>query len=82
MLINKMGAESEISAGAQNKKRKGKWIKKSTIKQRYLKKRVEECMNCGKNHLGVCLKGNKVCFKCGQKGHISPNYSNQKIEEC
>ena len=37
------------------------------------KKKIETCVNYGKAHLGVCLKGRRVCYRCGQNGHITPN---------
>ncbi|KAA0065812.1 ty3-gypsy retrotransposon protein [Cucumis melo var. makuwa] len=29
------------------------------------------CTTCGKHHLGCCLFGTKICFKCRQEGHIA-----------
>ena len=46
------------------------------------KKRTEACKECGRNHSGACLKGNNVCFNCGQEGHISPNCSAPKRNGC
>ncbi|XP_061346910.1 uncharacterized protein LOC133292511 [Gastrolobium bilobum] len=28
------------------------------------------CPTCGKNHTGVCRRGNNLCYGCGQSGHF------------
>ncbi|TYK07754.1 gag-protease polyprotein [Cucumis melo var. makuwa] len=33
------------------------------------------CTTCGKHHLGRCLFGTKICFKCRQEGHTADRCS-------
>ncbi|XP_061340531.1 uncharacterized protein LOC133287010 [Gastrolobium bilobum] len=28
------------------------------------------CTTCGKNHTGICRRGNNLCYRCGQSGHF------------
>ena len=30
-----------------------------------------DCKTCGKKHTGICLRGEKKCFKCGKEGHFA-----------
>ena len=46
------------------------------------KKKVEACSNCGKKHVGVCLRGKRVCFNCGSKDHIAPKCSRPRKRAC
>ena len=32
---------------------------------------LPDCKTCGKKHTGICLKGEKKCFKCGKEGHFA-----------
>ncbi|TYK11150.1 gag protease polyprotein [Cucumis melo var. makuwa] len=32
------------------------------------------CTTCGKHHLGRCLFGTRICFKCRQEGHTADRY--------
>ncbi|KAG5516681.1 hypothetical protein RHGRI_037428 [Rhododendron griersonianum] len=31
------------------------------------------CLNCGRAHIGICLKGSTSCYGCGEPGHIRRN---------
>lgn len=31
------------------------------------------CLNCGRSHIGICLKGSNGCYGCGEPGHIRKN---------
>jgi hypothetical protein len=47
-------------------------------KKRQSPKNYPPCKNCGKAHLGECMKGLGVCFGCRQLGHIISDCPNRK----
>ncbi|MCH80451.1 retrotransposon protein, partial [Trifolium medium] len=47
-------------------------------KQTQSPKNYPPCKNCGKAHLGECMKGLGVCFGCRQPGHIISDCPNRK----
>lgn len=73
------GLKTEGASGSGNgQKRKAFNSGNTGVKQGDPQKRMKACKNCGKTHLGVCLKGKAVCYNCGQEGHISPNCPSPK----
>lgn len=40
-----------------------------------------KCQKCKKRHVGECLFGKKVCFKCKQPGHIARDCASIKKEK-
>ena len=36
------------------------------------------CKNCGKSHLGECMRGSGNCYRCGQSGHVMSDCANRK----
>ncbi|GKD06142.1 hypothetical protein Tco_1181116, partial [Tanacetum coccineum] len=52
--------------GSSNKK-----FKSNETYPRFGGKGYPQCTNCGKYHPGECRAGSKICFSCGEPGHIS-----------
>ncbi|KAL3655497.1 hypothetical protein CASFOL_001283 [Castilleja foliolosa] len=87
---NVRGSGSGSGSGSVNEKRKwnednyGNNYKQARVggNEQYAKKNnVPYCRDCGKQHLGVCLKGQGKCYRCHQSGHSINNCprSNQKF---
>ncbi|KAL2489622.1 RRM domain-containing protein [Forsythia ovata] len=39
------------------------------------------CEKCGKKHEGRCLKRNRICYRCGNKGHFVKDCTHNQLEK-
>ncbi|KAL2471983.1 RNA-binding protein 1-like [Abeliophyllum distichum] len=39
------------------------------------------CLKCGKKHEGRCLKRNRICYRCGNKGHFVKDCTHNQLEK-
>lgn len=53
--------------------------KRLAIQQEGTSNEKPVCSTCGRGHLGRCLAGTGVCFKCGQEGHMARSCRGKSI---
>lgn len=66
-----LGEENQPAWVDQSKRVK----KAKTVETASKEKKVDRlaCLKCGKNHVGDCLKGTRVCYFCKKRGHVAKN---------
>ena len=70
------GHSSNWKGNSSNKRKPGSYPKGGPASKQ---PSYPKCSTCGKFHPGVCRKGTRGCFECGQEGHMAkqcPNKTN------
>ena len=63
------GRESILNRAESEKFVHGSW-QTGEMKSVTSKPPLPDWKTCGKKHTGMCLRGEKKCFKCGKEGHF------------
>lgn len=72
--ITQKGGSSEQTSGTVQSRRLDLGAStQSTFPQRQSGSTATSCSVCGKFHSGGCFKDDKVCYQCGQVGHLKRN---------
>ncbi|KAJ1431298.1 Zinc finger, CCHC-type [Sesbania bispinosa] len=69
--VSQRGGSSWQSFGtAQSRRSDQGRFSRTTFPQRHFGVTSTPCPTCGRHHTGVCFGDNRVCYQCGQAGHI------------